>query len=171
LSQPGQENLSRRLGDIASLASSGVKALPQLLTGLKDSNEAIRYWGATGIGNIGISEMRSDSAHDDDSITAVKEQIHARLLDSSATVRVAAARAMARLGAPEQALPVLTNELESDQPWVRLQAAIVLDEMDEAARPAIPILRNALTNQPNKYITRVANRALNQLEGTDRVVK
>ena len=171
LSQPGQENLSRRLGDIASLASSGVKALPQLLTGLKDSNEAIRYWGATGIGNIGISEMRSDSAHDDDSITAVKEQIHARLLDSSATVRVAAARAMARLGAPEQALPVLTNELESDQPWVRLQAAIVLDEMDEAARPAIPILRNALTNQPNKYITRVANRALNQLERTDRVVK
>ncbi len=171
LSQPGEENLSRRLGEIAGLASGGVKSLPQLLQGLGDSNEAIRYWGATGIGNIGIAATKSKSNDATETAQTVNEQIRARLSDSSATVRVAAARAMARLGKPKLALPVLTVEMESDQPWVRFQAAIVLDEMDEAARPAISILRNALTDQPNKYITRVANRALNQLEGTARAVK
>ena len=61
--------------------------------------------------------------------------------------------------------------MESDEQWVRLHAAIVLDEMDEAARPASAALQKALENQPNKYITRAANRALNQLEGTERAVK
>ena len=54
--------------------------------------------------------------------------------------------------------------------WL-LAAAIVLDEMDEQAKPAIPALKKALVNQPNKYIVRVANRALNELLGTNNVVR
>ena len=53
----------------------------------------------------------------------------------------------------------------------RLQAAIVLDEMGEQARPAEQALKKALKGQPNKYITRVANRALNVMNGTNNVVK
>jgi hypothetical protein len=43
--------------------------------------------------------------------------------------------------------------------------------MNEQARPSIPALKKALVNQPNKYIVRVANRALNELLGTNHVVR
>ena len=52
---------------------------------------------------------------------------------------------------------------------------IVLDEIDEQARPVIESMRQALTPRPDlyakgKYVVRVINRALNQLEGTDNQV-
>ena len=90
--------------------------------------------------------------------------------DASPSVRIAAARAAARLGDTGPALDVLRAELQSEHQWGRLAAAIVLDEMDEQARPAVNALKKALIDQPNKYIVRVANRALNELEGTDNVV-
>ena len=98
------------------------------------------------------------------------EAVTATLTDSSPSVRIAAARALARLGDPAAAIPVLERELASPHQWGRLAAAIVLDEMDDQARPAIPTLRAALQDQPNKYIIRVANRAVNELQGTNHQV-
>ena len=63
-----------------------------------------------------------------------------------------------------------SRELESEHQWGRLAAAIVLDEMDDQAKPALSALKAALKNQPNKYIVRVANRAVNDLEGTNHQV-
>ena len=60
--------------------------------------------------------------------------------------------------------------MESEHQWGRLQAAIVLDEMGEQARPAEETLKKAMKSQPNKYITRVANRALNVMNGTSNSV-
>ncbi len=93
------------------------------------------------------------------------------LQDDSVSVRVAAARALCRMDAPGQALPALKRELAGEHQWGRLQAAIVLDEIGEMARPAEEALKEALVDQPNKYITRVANRALNDLNGTNNVVR
>ena len=88
--------------------------------------------------------------------------------DNSPSVRIGAARAVARLGAPDMAIPVLVSELKSEHQWGRLAAAIVLDEMDEQARPALDALQQAVKQrQPNKYIVRVANRAVNDLLGTE----
>ena len=70
----------------------------------------------------------------------------------------------------EAGVSALQAELKSEHQWGRLAAAIVLDEMDEQARPAIPALKQALVRQPNKYIVRVANRALNELQGTNNAV-
>ena len=70
-----------------------------------------------------------------------------------------------------EALPALKKALAGPHQWARLQAAIVLDEMEEQARPAIPELKKALTAQPNKYIVRVANRALNDLLGNNNQVR
>jgi uncharacterized sulfatase len=92
------------------------------------------------------------------------------LKDKSPSVRIAAARALAKLGEAKLALSALEAELQSEHQWGRLAAAIVLDEMDAQAKPAIPALKKALKNQPNKYIVRVANRALNELQGTKNVV-
>lgn len=144
----------QRLIDMATKASMGVAALPDLRAGLDDTDAAVRYWSATGIGNLGTTA------------SAAQDEIRAALDDDSPNVRIAAARALARLGDVETALATLAQELESEHPWGRLAAAIVLDEMDEQARPAIPALQQALIDQPNKYIVRVANRALNELTGS-----
>ena len=90
--------------------------------------------------------------------------------DTSPSVRIAAARAAWRLGSADAAIEVLAAELQSRHQWGRLAAAIVLDEMDDQAKPALPALKSALKNQPNKYIIRVANRAINEVEGTNHQV-
>lgn len=147
-----------RLVEMATKASDGPGALGDLVNGLSDENASVRYWSATGIGNIGAEAAQAKSA------------VVAALADSSPSVRIAAARALAKLGDAAQAIEVLQQELKSEHQWGRLAAAIVLDEMDEQAKPAIPALKAALSDQPNKYIVRVANRALNELQGTSHVV-
>ena len=66
---------------------------------------------------------------------------------------------------------ILKRELASAHQWGRLAAAIALDELDEAARPALSDLQAAMVDQPNKYIVRVANRAVNELLGTNNQVR
>jgi len=74
------------------------------------------------------------------------------------------------MGRLDRGLPVLQAELESPHEWGRLAAAIVLDELDEQARPTLASLQAALNDQPNKYIVRTANKAVNDLLGTDHQV-
>ena len=125
---------------------------------------SIRYWGATGIGNIG------KPAKDD----AVK-LMEGLLGDESSAVRTAAARALCRMGTPDRALPVLIKELTDGAQWERLHAAIVLDEIDEVARPVVEQMKIGLKyqngfNANGKYRVRVINRALNELHGTSNKV-
>lgn len=157
ISTPPEKTLAT-LVDIATKASSGIEALSDLIIAAKSQNPSVRYWAMTGIGNIGP-----------DAKTAMGI-VKLGLNDSSPNVRIASARAAARLGESEKALEVLQNELKSDHQWGRLAAAIVLDEMDEQARPALQALQEALVDQPNKYIIRVANRAVNELLGTNHQV-
>ena len=141
----------------ATKASEGIEGLPSLLKALKDKDSAVRYWGVTGIGNIGKKAGANAMA-----------EVKKAMKDNSPSVRIGAARAVARLGAPDMAIPVLVRELKSEHQWGRLAAAIVLDEMDEQARPALDALQQAVKQrQPNKYIVRVANRAVNDLLGTE----
>jgi len=155
----GKNELNAQLGNVAAMASAGVYALPSMLQAMRHPDAAVRYWAATGVGNIGPEAANA------------RQPMIKALKDISPSVRIAAARALAKLGDVKSALPVLEAELKSEHQWGRLAAAIVLDEMDGQAKPAIPALKKALVNQPNKYIVRVANRALNELLGTDNVVR
>lgn len=161
LADSKDKTLSERLGKMASLASEGPKAMPELLKGLFDKDAAVRYWAATGIGNIGnLSEE------------AVTSCLNTLEKETSTVVRIAAARALIRMKTKEEtALAELSKSLESPEEWSRLHAAIALDEADEQARPALPALQKALKDQPNKYIVRVANKAVNDLLGTNNTVK
>jgi HEAT repeat protein len=132
-----------------------------LIIALADKDPAVRYWAATSVGNIG-----KEARH------AAGKMRNFLKNDSSTVVRIAAARAILRMNTDEPAaLKELKKALQSPEQWSRLHAAIALDEADEQARPAIPALKKALNNQPNKYITRVANKALNDLLGTQNKVK
>ena len=176
LRQQDGDNYNARLGSIAVQASSGLKALPDLIGALEDADAAIRYWGATGIGNTAATGRRARGTIPRELVDSAREKLLASLKDKSAAVRIASARALCNLDQPGPALPVLISDLRNGAQWERLQAAIVLDELDEQARPVLEQMRVGLEYQPGfnsdgKYRVRVINRALNELEGTDRRVK
>lgn len=125
----------------------------------KHTDSIVRYWALIGIGN------------QPEHATNCKNLLIKSLADSSPCVRIAASRALLRINEPGPALSTLKKELTGEHEWARLRAAIVLDESGEAARPLIPELKRCLTDQPNKYITRVANRTLNVLLKTNNAVK
>lgn len=153
--------LFRELHAGASLAGKPeIADLPALLEALDTPEPSIRYWGLIGIGNLGVQAKPA------------VEKVYHGLSDRSPVVRVAAARALYKMGHEgQEALPVLIDELQSPHEWVRLTAVTVLDNIGEKARPAIPALKAALNDTYNKYVVRVANRALNQMLGTNNQVR
>ncbi len=163
LRQPGSEATANRIADISALASEPGADLDTLRQALTDAEPSVRYWAATGLGNRTPDSVRLASA------------VRPLLQDASAVNRVASARALCRMGEPAAALPVLVQVLQDGAQWERLHAAIVLDEIDEQARPVIVSMRQALKPRPDlyargKYVVRVLNRALNQLENTSNTV-
>ena len=109
LRQKDGDALNARLGKIAPLASAGPSATPALVEALDDEDAAIRYWGATGLANIGVAASRH------------APRLKSLLKDSSAAVRTAAARALCRFGQPASALPVLVDDMLHGAQWERLQ--------------------------------------------------
>lgn len=152
----GTELISE-LVTIAAQASQGESAFPDLIKALDHDDPAIRYWGGTGLGNF------ADLSGQDENTV---KRLEALCKDDSAAVRIASERALCRMGKTDKALSLLGKELSGDLQWARLEAAIALDYLDETARPVLDDLKGALKKQPNKYIIRVANRAVNDLEGT-----
>ncbi len=153
-----------RLRDAASASLEGIGALPKLKRALSDVDAAVRYWGAVGLGNLA-----QDAA-------TTQPLLRERLADESAVVRVAAARALCRMGDTAAALPTLVDVLDNGKQWERLHAANVLDEIDEDARSVLEAMRRnkayrAELVQRGKYTVRVLNRALNQLLGASEVVR
>ena len=150
LHRPGGEYLMRRLRATVDAVQKG-KA-DELSAAMDDSDAAVRYWAAVGLGNLG--PRAKDSL----------PRLEAALKDNSATVRVAAARAVCSIGRPKQALPVLIEELQSDRQWIRVAAAGVLDEIGEQARPALDALKQARGDKQNKNVARLSKHAVDQLE-------
>ena len=152
-------DLIARIRNVANLACGDATGLRGLLTATADIDSVVRYWAAIGIGNL--AEHAKDAA----------PAMRAALSDEAPCVRIAAARALLKMNEVDAALEVLKSELKSEHQWGRLRAAIVLGEAGELARPLIPELKDCLQDQPNKYITRVANRTLNVLLGTNNQVR
>ncbi|MBN2023680.1 MAG: sulfatase-like hydrolase/transferase [Pirellulales bacterium] len=150
LRQPGAARLIERLHAAADASCAGREA--DLVAALDDPEAAVRCWAVAGLGNVeGISPAALDRLGD-------------ALADGSATVRVAAARALWRRGQPDRAMGVLLRELASDQEWVRLAAAGTLDDMGPLAADARDALREAAQRDPNGYVVRVAKHALARLQ-------
>lgn len=96
------------------------------------------------------------------------EALRGLLRDESASVRIAAAQALAAHGEQTaECLTLLERELLGADEWSRLAAAQALDELGEAAKPSIAALRKAREGDENKYVSRVANRTINVLLGTN----
>jgi len=127
-----------RAFDMAILASAkDPKNLPELIRELDDDSEPVRWWAAQGCAMLGEKAA---------SATAVLER---RLKDPSGAVAVASAEALARIGKPDLALPVLEHWIKRTGATVR-QAGNVLDRLGEIARPALPAMKEVLAAWPGK---------------------
>ncbi len=131
-----------------------------LENGLKHPNEAVRFWAAYNLGN----NVENTGFHKG------LPQLGELLQDQVPIVRLAAARAICKMSGPEGTMETITGELKNQDEWVRLYAALVLDGLGETSRPAIDEL-NGVMDDENKYVVRVANHALNQLQGTSNEVR
>jgi len=152
------------LASVAAAASEGPEAFPALREALDHDDAAVRYWGATGFGNFAEALAEAEGA---------EAALRKRLSDESAAVRIAAGRALLRANQNEEALRIVADELEADIVWTRLKAAIVLDELEEGARPVVADLKTVLEAGGDRYqgyVVRVVNKALNDLLGTENQV-
>ena len=152
-----------KIRDAAALSLATSSAIEPLRKATIDPEPAVRYWAAVGLGNLGMAAQSAQPA------------LQKLLQDNSANVRVAAARALCRMNQPHDALPVLVKVLDHGQQWARVHAAVVLDELNEQARPVIDDMKRNKAYRDGfvargKYTVRVLNRALNELEGTNHTV-
>ena len=156
---PIYEIMRRKAVPVAAIRETalGRRTNDELWQDLLHENAAVRYWSAIHLGNRD-AELRGFG-----SLTSA-------LRDRVPLVSIAAARALCKLGSPQQALPILERWLADSDQWVRLAAAQILDEIAGQAQPLIPAMRAAMEDE-NKYVVRVLNRALNQLEGTSNIVR
>jgi arylsulfatase A-like enzyme len=152
-----------RVFALANLASERNRSnLPQFIEALSDPCEPIRWWAAQG-----CTMLREQSA-------PAEAALRQRFTDKSGAVQVAAAEALARLGKPEAALPVLQRWMQqTDAPFFALQAANVLARLGDAARPALPAMKAALaaaTEQRGageQYCVRILTHVIDTLEGRE----
>jgi hypothetical protein len=140
-----------RVFDLANLASERNPAnLSKLIAALDDPSEPVRWWAAQG-----CTMLRDKAA-------PAEAALRKCLEDASGAVQIAAAEALARLGKTAIALPVLERWLDNtDHPFFALQAANVLDRLGEAARPALPAMRQV---SATGYLQRIMGHAIAALE-------
>jgi N-sulfoglucosamine sulfohydrolase len=137
-----------RIAAAADLAGAREpSARPKLVELLKDDDPAVRYWAAVGLGALGADGKPS------------VDDLRKSLRDTSATVRVAAADALCRVGELEQGVSGLIEGIKDDNPWVRLAAVNHLDRLGDRAKAARDVLEKARADK-NQYVVRVVEHAL-----------
>lgn len=150
LRQPGSQQYLQRLRALVEAVNRDMN--PALVRrAWEDPDPAFRYWAV-----IGLTKT-------EESTRAVSGPIRKALGDLAPVVRIAAARAAAAYLDDEKAVALLARELQNENEWARLHAAIALDELGARARPARQALEQALALKDSGYTARVAEHALRQL--------
>ena len=139
---------ARSIGEMAIAGDRS--AAKTVVKNLDHSDAAIRYWGA-----IALGEMRGVSR-------SARARLRQALADDASDVQVASALALIRLGETEGSVETLIRVLEGSEETARLHAAHALDDIGEAARPAVAVLRKAVSDDFG-YVQRVARHALYEL--------
>jgi arylsulfatase A-like enzyme len=139
LRRSGGDKFIRELRSLVDAVNRGDN--PSLVkASLKHKDAALRYWAVVGL-----------------SKTA---EVAVAMNDSSPAVRIAAARAAAVERRDESALKLLIRELDGENDWACLQAAIALEELGKSATPARAALQTVVEKKRNDYLVRVATHVL-----------
>ena len=148
LRQPGRGKLLAALRAVAGTTDPAV-----LRAALAHPEASVRSWGAPGLANL---TLRAEAREDE-----------------SPSGRIAAAMACLRAGEDAKAVSVLATALDHPEEMIRLEAGNATDRIGERARLLEKELEARLHDPRDKtnYPSRVANRVLNVLRGTNRAVK
>ena len=144
-----------------------VEDLPAIRQNLKDSDSAVRYWGAIGILNRGARTVAES-----------RDELVAALADDSPYVRIAAALALGRHGDRADQRRAVDCLLEL-APWtpdgdvfVSMAAQNAIDELDEKAAYAVEKIRafpskggRSPDGRYNGYVGRLLEKTLADLNG------
>ena len=65
----------------------------------------------------------------------------------------------------------LAEGLDNDNEWTRLQSALIIDDYSFTIRNLEKKSKEMIKNDPNKYVVRVLNHALNIYKGTNNKVR
>ncbi|MDG1027431.1 MAG: sulfatase [Flavobacteriaceae bacterium] len=132
-----------------------------LFEGLNHPNEAVRYCAGQGLYNLDKKIKNSTI-----------ERLIQKLDDSIVNVSISAARVLLKHESPSNKIfKILSQGLEAENEWTRLQTALVLDDFQDALRALESTAQNHINSDPNKYVVRVLNHGLNVLNGTMNKVK
>lgn len=116
-----------------------------LLKSLKEGSPSVRYFAATGLGNL---------KNGDETIV---QTLRRSLTDSIATVRLASAIALSKLDQDEKVPKTLVSELHNQNLLVRLYAILGLEEIGKKALSVRQEIEN-MTEGEYEYVRRVARR-------------
>ena len=151
--------------DLATMR--GADQLPAVKRLLKDSDSAVRYWGAVGILNRGAAAIK-----------ASEEELLAALQDDSSYVRIAAGYAFGKYGSQVQQRKGI-DALVTVAPWkkgadvfVSMAALNAIDKLDQKAGYALETIRGFPTSggvspdgRYNKYVARILGKTIEDLGG------
>ena len=150
------------MADLASLMEPNV--LPQLKDGLKDDDNAVRYWATMGF------LMRATGA-----VNSARDDLRLVLKDESPSVRIVAAQALGQYGSDEDAnmaLEVLLElaSIKDNSLFVSVPALNAIDAMDERAKAmkdkiaALPQSSDKISSRMRAYIPDLINKILADLD-------
>ena len=146
-----QENFYDDLLQMSSTINEDI-----LFEGLNHSNETVRYWAGQGLNNLNKKIKKSTI-----------DRLNQKLNDTIINVRISAARGLLRHKSnSKKILNVLSEGLKAENEWTRLQTALVLDDFPNALKDLEKESKNLLSYEINKYVVRVINHGLNELNGT-----
>lgn len=103
------------LATACAATTRDIADLPTLVAAMEDAHPVVRYWGAQGCLVLGAAAKAAEPA------------LRLRLTDAVLSVRIAAAEALAHMGAAAEALPVLEAALASSDHYEQLEAANAIE--------------------------------------------
>jgi arylsulfatase A-like enzyme len=135
--------LPRILATAERASNRNPDEIPALRNALEDPDSAIRYWAAIGFLIRGPEAVRD-----------ARDPLRHALRDTSPSVRVAAAEALAHHGNPsdvEAALPLLIDHANVDHHglYVAIAALNAIDDLDHKAAPHSDTIRNLPRKHPS----------------------
>jgi uncharacterized sulfatase len=151
---------SKFYNDLLIISSSNEEKV--LLEGLNNPNEAVRYRAAIGLYNM-------DQKISNKTISVLQEKLES---DKIINVVLAATRALLKTGFQTgSVIEKLAEGLDNDNEWTRLQSALIIDDYSFTIRNLEKKSKEMIKNDPNKYVVRVLNHALNIYKGTNNKVR
>ena len=151
---------SKFYNDLMIISSSNEEKV--LLEGLNNPNEAVRYRAAIGLYNM-------DRKISNKTVSVLQEKLES---DKIINVALAASRALLKTGfQTDSIIKKIAEGLDNDNEWTRLQSALIIDDFSFAVRNLEKKSKEMIKNDPNKYVVRVLNHALNIYNGTDNKVR